>query len=393
MRDEDWHFTNAAPIAERQFSIAEDLPIQPERISPFAFGQQDWPSIVMVNGILAPKLCQLLRLPYNVQVKYFYQGLRDLPIVLETAMMRIAPTDSHAFTALNTAFFQDAVVVNIQREAVMEMPLHIMHISTAVGEPTVSYPRVMIMAALHSRVTVIESFFSIDDGEYFTNAVTEIHLEEEARLDHIKVQRESKSAFHVGSTYVKQDRASAYHSFSFATGASLSRTNIYTKLDGDGATCTLNGLYLADGTQHVDHQTMIEHIKPNCPSREVYKGILDGSSHGVFNGKVYVHPEAQKTDGKQSNNNLLLSDRARVDTKPQLEIFADDVKCTHGATVGRLDDVALFYMKSRGINEEKARQLLTYAFAADVLETIEITPLRNALEAMVLKRFTSVSEL
>jgi Fe-S cluster assembly protein SufD len=219
--------------------------------------------------------------------------------------------------------------------------------------------------------------------------VTEVFVAEGARLGHYKLQRESQNAFHVGTIQVHQARDSRYESFSFATGAELSRTNVYTTLAGDAAEAVLNGLYMVDGKQHVDHQTRIEHVAPNCPSHELYKGILDGRSHGVFNGKVYVHPEAQKTDGKQSNNNLLLSAEARVDTKPQLEIFADDVKCTHGATVGRLDDTALFYMRSRGISPSQARRLLTYAFAADVLEKIELVPLRQALEAQVLERFTS----
>jgi Fe-S cluster assembly protein SufD len=205
------------------------------------------------------------------------------------------------------------------------------------------------------------------------------------------MQQESEKSFHVGTVQVRQARDSTLHSFSFAVGGSLARTNIYTSLDGDGATCTLNGLYLADGTQHIDNQTVIEHIAPNCPSHEIYKGVLDGRSHGVFNGKVYVHPEAQKTDGKQSNNNLLLSPTARVDTKPQLEIFADDVKCTHGATVGRLDEMAMFYLNSRGLGRETARTLLTYAFAADVLETIALEPVRQELEKMVLSRFAGSS--
>jgi len=208
-------------------------------------------------------------------------------------------------------------------------------------------------------------------------------------VSHYKLQSEATSAFHVGTIQARQPQSSYYESFSFATGADLSRTNVYTVLEGDAAECVLNGLYLADGTQHMDHQTYVEHIAPNCPSHELYKGILDGRSHGVFNGKVYVHPEAQKTDGKQSNNNLLLSDHARVDTKPQLEIFADDVKCTHGATVGRLDETALFYLRSRGLSNTVARKLLTYAFAADVLERLSLEPLRDALEARVLERFTS----
>jgi len=196
----------------------------------------------------------------------------------------------------------------------------------------------------------------------------------------------------VGTVQVSQGRDSVYHGFSFATGAALSRTNVYTKLVGEGAETRLNGLYLVDGTQHADHQTFVEHLAPSCASRELYKGVLDGSSHGVFNGKVYVHPAAQKTDGKQTNHALLLSEQARVDTKPQLEIFADDVKCTHGATVGRLDQLALFYMKSRGIGAEHARALLTYAFAAEVLETIELDTLREGLEQVAFARFAPAEQ-
>jgi Fe-S cluster assembly protein SufD len=196
----------------------------------------------------------------------------------------------------------------------------------------------------------------------------------------------------VGTTQVVQGRDSLYHSFSFAAGAALSRTNVYSKLAGDAAEVRLNGLYVTDGTQHADHQTFVEHLAPACVSRELYKGVLDGRSHGVFNGKVYVDPIAQKTDGKQTNHALLLSDEARVDTKPQLEIFADDVKCTHGATVGRLDQAALFYMKSRGLPADTARALLTYAFAAEALETIELDPLRLALEERVFERLTHMQQ-
>ena len=203
----------------------------------------------------------------------------------------------------------------------------------------------------------------------------------------------STEAFHVGTVQVSQGRNSLFHSFSYASGAALSRTNIYTRLLGEAAETRLNGLYLVDGTQHADHQTWVEHIAPSCASRELYKGILDGHAHGVFNGKVFVDPEAQKTDGKQSNHVLLLSPTARVDAKPQLEIFADDVKCTHGSTVGRLDELALFYMKSRGIGDENSRALLTYAFAADVLETVELDALRNGLERIAFERFTHSTQL
>ncbi|HMA04247.1 MAG TPA: Fe-S cluster assembly protein SufD, partial [Gemmatimonadaceae bacterium] len=229
------------------------------------------------------------------------------------------------------------------------------------------------------------------DSHYFTNAVTEVKVDAGATLAHYKIQRESERAFHVHTIDAQQARDSHYVSFSFATGAALSRTNIYTNLDGEGCGATLNGLYMADGEQHMDHQTNIVHAQPNCFSREIYKGILSGSAHGVFNGKVYVYPIAQKTDGKQTNNNLLLSEHARIDTKPQLEIFADDVRCTHGATVGRLDEMALFYMKSRGVSADRATRLLTYAFAADVLETIEVEAVRTELERATLERFTGAS--
>ena len=219
--------------------------------------------------------------------------------------------------------------------------------------------------------------------------MTEVSIADGATLRHYKIQREGRRALHVGTIEARQGGDSHYVSFSFATGGALARTNIYTKLGGEGCGSTLNGLYMLDGDQHCDHQTRIEHVAPNCFSREVYKGVLDDRSHGVFNGKVYVHPEARKTDGKQTNNTLLLSEKAQMDTKPQLEIFADDVKCTHGATVGRLDEAALFYMKSRGVDDATARQLLIYAFAADVLETIEDAGIKDALERETLQRFVA----
>jgi Fe-S cluster assembly protein SufD len=263
----------------------------------------------------------------------------------------------------------------------------LLFVTDATAAKGMMHPRNLILVGRHAKATVIESFVSTTDAVYLTNAVTEVSVGEGATLRHYKMQRESARAFHVATIEASQARDSHYVSFSLSTGAALSRTNVYTTLDGEGCGATLNGLYMADGEQHCDHQTQIIHAQPNCFSRELYKGVLDGRSHGVFNGKVYVHPIAQKTDGKQTNNNLLLSETAQVDTKPQLEIFADDVKCTHGATVGQIDQVALFYLKSRGIDASLARRLLTYAFAAGVLETIEVDEVREALEKMTLERF------
>ncbi len=385
-KNEDWHFTSVAPIAERAFRRA----VSSSRVSlgdldRFKFGESGWHTLVFVNGVFSEDLSSYAGLGGTVRVASLARAIKSGSEVVQRNLGKVAKFEQHTFTALNTAFISDGAFIELQPDAVVEKPIHLLFVSDGDG---VSHPRNLVVAGRHSRAVVIESFVSVRDSEYFTNAVTELVVGDGAHIDHYKIQRESESAFHVGTVQAREARDSQLHSFSFATGGSLARTNIYTTLDGNAATCTLNGLYLTDGTQHIDNQTSIEHIAPNCPSHEVYKGVLDGRSHGVFNGKVYVHPEAQKTDGKQSNNNLLLSPSARVDTKPQLEIFADDVKCTHGATVGRLDEVAMFYLNSRGIGRETARTLLTYAFAADVLETIELEPLKKELEKMVLDRFT-----
>jgi Fe-S cluster assembly protein SufD len=394
-RDEDWHFTSVAPIAEAELrAIGEPSgDVRAEDLAPFQFGHPEWPAVVFVNGRYAPELSNPGALGAGVRVTDLASAWRQSPELLERHLTKLASPEQSAFTALNTAFMRDGTVVEIAAEAVLRAPLHLLYVADANAAKTVTHPRTLIIAGRHSSATVIESFVSLGDPTYFTNAVGEAVLEDGATLHHYKVQRESERAFHVGTTQAHQARDSHYISFSFALGAALSRTNIYTVLDGEGSGTTLNGLYMVDGEQHVDHQTEIVHRTPNCFSREHYKGILDGSSHGVFNGKVYVHPEAQKTDGKQTNNTLLLSERARIDTKPQLEIFADDVKCTHGATVGRLDATALFYMKSRGIGAESARRLLTYAFAADVIESITEDAVREGLEGLVLRRFTGVERL
>jgi Fe-S cluster assembly protein SufD len=370
--------------SRRSGDAVNSLGVKSTDVASFSFGQKDWHQLVFINGVFDPALSSTGGLKAKVRVESLATAIESGAGSVEQNLGRIAAFEQHAFTALNTAFIADGAFIELANDAVVEEPIHLVFVSGGEG---VSHPRNLIVAGQHSRATVIESYVSLRESSYFTNAVTEIVVGEGAHLDHYKLQRENESAFHVGTVQAREARDSQLHSFSFAVGGALARTNIYTSLDGDAATCTLNGLYLTDGTQHIDNQTSIEHIAPNCPSHEVYKGVLDNRSHGVFNGKVYVHPEAQKTDGKQSNNNLLLSPNARVDTKPQLEIFADDVKCTHGATVGRLDELAMFYLNSRGIGAETARTLLTYAFAADVLATIELEPLKAELEKIVLARF------
>ncbi len=386
MKNEDWHYTSVAPIATRTFDrTASPASVPAGDLDAFLFDSPAWPRLVFVDGWFAPELSSFTESP-GVRIASLAASLAGGDATVAAHLGEIADYETVAFTALNTALMQDGAVVRIAAETEVETPIHLVFVSAQPVPRLVSFPRNLLVLERSARAAVIESYIGLREESYLTVPVTEISLGEGARLDHIKVQNESASAFHAGTIQARQERDSELHSFSYAAGAELSRTNIYTLLDGEGSSCTLNGMYMVSGLQHVDHQTRIEHAQPNTTSREIYKGILDGHSHGVFNGKVYVRPEAQKTDGKQTNNNLLLSDHARVDTKPQLEIFADDVKCTHGATVGRLDEVALFYMKSRGLDAEQARTLLTYAFAAEVLEEIPIEPVRDALEAAVFAR-------
>jgi Fe-S cluster assembly protein SufD len=387
IRNEDWHFTSVAPISSRAFRLAApdaETRVKAADVHPFTFGGTDWPTLVFVNGRFVPALSRLREIA-GVRAGSLWEAMAGGEAGVDN-VGRITDFDPAVFTALNPAFFSDGAYIAIDAGVTSDVPVHLIFIAAPSGPDTVTHPRNLIVVGRNARAAVVESYVGFGTDLYFTNAVTEIDLSEGAKLEYLKIQRESPNALHVGTIDAHQARDSAYHSFSYATGAELSRTNIYTVLDGEGSSALLHGLYMVDGTQHVDHQTRIEHAKPNCTSFEVYKGVLDGKSHGVFNGKVYVRPEAQKTDGKQSNNNLLLSPDAQVDTKPQLEIFADDVKCTHGATVGRLDENALFYLRSRGMNAARARTLLTYAFAAEVLEEISLAPVREELERLVLAR-------
>ena len=393
MKNEDWHFTSVAPIAEREFDLLAPPKhgVKAAQLAPYTFGARDWHTLVFVNGRFDASLSTAAGLPDGVTLLPLRQAYEALPLLVEQYLGKVAAFEGQTFTALNTAFLDDGAVLHVAREVEVARPIHLLFVNDASAGAGTAQPRNLIVLDRFAKATVVESYAGLGNGAYFTNVVTEAVVGDGATLTHLKLQRESAKAYHVGTLDVRQARDSHLVSFSFATGAALSRTNIYTELRGEGSGATLNGLYLGDGEQHIDHQTRIEHVEPNCYSREHYKGILDGSAHGVFNGKVYVHPAAQKTDGKQTNNTLLLSEKAQIDTKPQLEIFADDVKCTHGATVGRLDETALFYMKSRGIAARVARQLLTYAFAADVLETIELEPVRDGLEAATLRRYTEES--
>ncbi len=393
-KDEDWRFTNLKPITESEFPPLAPPPVepQPEALESFLIGHPEWPVAVFVNGRLSPKLSRLGSLPQGVQLRGLAEAWSEAPELVRPYLGETAPVNGSGFTALNTAFMADGALIKLSSDTVLEQPIHLVYLTDAGAGAGMTSPRTLAVLDSNSRAQVIESYVSLGEVGYFTNAITEIVLGPGARLEHYKIQRESESAYHVGTIEARQERDSHFESLSFALGAALSRTNVYTVLGGEGSHVTMNGLYVGHRSQHIDHQTRIEHAEPNCTSWEMYKGILDDRAHAVFNGKVFVRPEAQKTDGKQTNRTLLLSDQAKVDTKPQLEIFADDVKCTHGATVGQLEAQALFYCRSRGMSEKDARTLLTYAFAADVLEQVPNHEIAADLERLVMERFLGHTE-
>jgi Fe-S cluster assembly protein SufD len=289
---------------------------------------------------------------------------------------------NHSFVALNTAFANDGAYVRVPRGVVVERPVELVFVASG---PGISHPRTLITAGPNAQVTIAETYIGAGDDVYFTNAVTEIVAAENAVVDHYKLQVERPQSFHVATMQVAQGRSANFCSHSISLGGALVRNDANTVLS-EGAECTLNGLYLANGRQHVDNHTAIDHAQPHAVSHELYKGILDGHATAVFNGKIYVRKDAQKTDAKQTNKNLVLSEDAVINTKPELQIWADDVRCTHGATIGQLEPEAVFYLQSRGIGKEAARDLLTYAFARDILERIRINGLRERLEQVLFER-------
>jgi Fe-S cluster assembly protein SufD len=293
---------------------------------------------------------------------------------------QLADFGTRAFPALNTAFLQDGAYVHIPDGVVLDAPLQILFVSVADGT-VMSHPRTLIIAGHHSQSRIVETYVGRGDRTYFSNAVTEVFAGEHSLIDHYKVQEESVSAFHIASMHTHAARSATFSSHSFTLGGRLVRNDVFALLDGEGAEVTLNGLYLADGERLVDNHTTIDHAKAHCPSHEIYKGILGGKARAVFNGKIIVRPDAQKTDAKQTNRALLLTDNAAINTKPQLEIFADDVKCTHGAAIGQLDEDALFYLQARGLTFSEARDMMIHAFAGDILERVQIEPLKRALES------------
>jgi Fe-S cluster assembly protein SufD len=390
IHDEDWRFTNVAPLAKLPFKpmseSADDAAAAKTTLEKSIFAHLPGSRLVFVNGHFNAALSAMTKLPDGVKVASLAAALTTDSAFIEKQLGLFALTDGNSFAALNQAFFVDGGFVHIPAGQTVEEPIQLIFISTAKQSGDTIQPRNLIMVGANSKATVIESYLAADSAAYFTNAVTEIVAGDNAALEHVKLQDEALDAFHLATIAARLGRASNVSIHSFALGARLSRTNIRTNLAGEGLECILNGLYLTRGEQLADHHMIVEHAQPHCASHEYFNGILDDKSRGVFHGRIYVHPIAQKTDAKQTNKNLLLSDDATADTKPQLEIYADDVKCTHGATIGQLNDESIFYLRSRGLGKDTARQMLIHAFAGEIIARVKHEAVRERLDQVIWDR-------
>jgi len=396
MKQEEWRFTSVAPIAETRFALAQPnlsrtpTPRDIDRFVPRAVGRR---RLVFVNGRHVPALSGADGLPAGVTALGLAEACRHPrgQELVRRHLGRYAGDARNAFTALNTAFLDDGAFMHVAPDTEMAEPLHLVFVTVPPAspalpprpEPLVSHPRNIVIVERGARAAVVESYVALAEGVYWTNAVTELVVGEGARLEYCRVQRESRDAFHVAATHTHQERDSVLGCHPVALGGALSRHDVHTVLAGPGGHLTLNGLYLLGGAQHADHHTVIDHAQPHCESHEYFNGVLDDRAHGVFNGRIIVRPGAQRTDSKQTNNNLLLSTEARADSQPQLEIHADDVRCTHGSTVGPIDQQQLFYLRSRGLSRETARGLLTYGFGTEILGRMPLLEVRSQLDYLV----------
>ena len=387
--DENWKYTNVNPIAEISFKRdAKKAFREPSlaEIEPFFLAKS---RLVFINGLYSKELSSAQNCSSGVHVSSLKEAFQSNSKVIERYLNQIIPADQNGFTALNAAFIEDGAFVFLDEKTVLAEPLQLLFVSSGEGD-FLSQPRNLIVAGKQSKATILESYVSVTSARYFTNAVTELVLEEGASVDYLKLQLESEAAFHIGATQVKAEASSTFSSFSLSTGAKIGRNGLNVILNAEGAQCELNGLSLSAQDQLMDNTTLIDHLKPCGTSRQLYKGLLGGNSTAVFFGKIFVHQDAQKTDAQQTNKNLLLSDGATMDARPQLEIFADDVKCTHGAAIGQLEEDSLFYLQTRGIGLEAARKLLSYGFANEVVLKIKIPSIRESIARMVMSRLETL---
>ena len=383
--NERWKYTNVVPIARQTFEYPFEVDVEdldPSLLTHLAIGDQSWTRMVFVDGRYSQALSTNHGLRDGIRVANLADAVHEDGELVTRHLARHALADDDGFTAVNTAFLQDGAFVHVPADSLPDKPLHLVFLSTDRPEPFVTYPRILIVADPHSRLSVVESYVGATDASYFTDSVVEIVAGPGSHIEHYRYMSESSRSFHIGTTRVRLHRDSAFSSTSFARGARLARNDLHILLQAPGSSCTLKGLYVTSGTEHIDNHINIDHATPHTSSDQFFKGILDGRSRAVFSGRVLVRKDAQKTYARQSDKNLLLSEGARINTKPSLEIFADDVQCFHGATAGAMAQDALFYMKSRGLSEETARKLLIYGFASEIIDTVILEPLKAHLDGL-----------
>ena len=388
-RQEEWRFTNVAPLTQRAFALSNGsatpgVPVG--AVTPLCVAGRDAVRLVFVNGAFASGLSAVATLPQGLRVSSLRAALQADSEPALRHLGRHAQADASPFTALNTAFQSDGAFMHVAPGAQLDRPIELVFVATGHGEPAVCHPRTLVVVGRGARAAVLESYVALHDGVYWTNTVSEAVLEDGARLEYYRLQRESLDGYHTATTHAALGRDSVLRFHPLALGGVLTRHDIQVVLGGTGGELVLNGLYLLGDRQHADHHTVIDHAQPDCASHEYFNGLVADEAHGVFNGRIIVRPGAQRTDSKQTNNNLLLSTAARADSQPQLEIYADYVKCTHGSTVGPLDEAALHYLRSRGLGAEAAAGLLTYGFAAEILGRMDHAPLRGALDELIMAR-------
>ena len=381
--DEDWRFTNVSAISRADFTLPSDgnLP-SPADIRPFTIPGAAC-QLVFVDGRFARELSSFENLPMDVKVASLAEQISRDPASLEPHLGRYLNIERDAFCALNTAFLENGAYIHVPRGVVLEAPIAFLFVATASAQPLMTSPRNLIVIEREAQAAVLEDYVSLGESTAFCNTATELVAGDNAVVSHYMIEREYRRAFNISTLRIQQGRSANVSSHSVLLGGGLVRNNVHPVLAGEGAECMINGLFIGNAKQHLDNYMLVEHASPHCASRQFYNGILDDHAHGVFHGRIIVHKDAQKTDAKQTNRNLLLSDDASIDTKPQLEIYADDVKCTHGATIGQIEENALFYLRSRGIDEISARKLLLLAFANECLDRMAAGPARQHVEALI----------
>lgn len=384
MRVEDWRFTNVAPIAQTAFHLARKALTPPLKRTLEQFRTPGAAcQLVFIDGRYAAELSSFGHLPTGVRIASLAKHVSEHSAEVETHLGKYLNIARDPFAALNTAFLEDGAYVHIPRRTFLEGPICLLFVTTAQSTPAMAHPRNLVVAEDGAQATIVEDYVSLDGGVAFCNTVTELVAGEDAAVSHYMIERENRQSFNVSTLRIQQGRSANVASHSILLGGALVRNNVHPVLAGEGGECLINGLFIGNGRQHLDNYMLVEHASPHCGSRQFYNGILDNQAHGVFHGRIVVHKDAQKTDAKQTNRNLLLSDDAQIDTKPQLEIFADDVKCTHGATIGQIEESALFYLRSRGIDEVSARRLLLLAFASECLDRMKEGPARAHAEQLI----------